>query len=429
MASASLGRGLAVKSVDSLKAFGNLYILGGGKSGIGKSIYANPILKPLYDFQGQLIRARKQSAWQIPSKLREVQEKIRKIENGEAPGSEDSSDRNAELLELKSQEATLLEPPTLPRTITDDVTVERLAILAGENNGVIANISPDARGAIKNLNGRYGAGGTTNEDIFLKGFSVEPILQDRVTRASVDTVGCFTIVWLTQMDNLRGLYNKDTLTECGLLCRFLPFSFSYRRPPNSFEEVEPPKEQAEQFYSRIKELLETYHQKQDEHYSISASPGARAVLCNFRKQILDQIDDGSLEWILPFAHRLGEQAWRVALVFHALENGRWSHERKVSEQNARAAVRVVRWFFGQTKMLFGGAVQSKEDTKLSVARDFVVKSKSGVTPRDLQRYKQGLFSDSTDARDTLEELVMEGSIQKGDPGRTQRYYARPAVKS
>jgi hypothetical protein len=402
VASAALGKGLAVRSVDGLIAYGNVYAAGAGKSGTRKSVCAGPIIQPLYDFQNQLIRDHNAKIKEFLLELKQVREKIKALENAvPQPNAEQ------ELQLLKSREAVLLESQTPPRIVVDDITMERLAILAGENNGVMASISPDARSAIKNLKGRYSSGSDTNEDILLKGFSVEPIIQDRVTRASVNTVACFAIVWLTQTDHLRGLYSKDALTDSGLLCRFLPFEIDYKRAPKAFDEVEPPKVQASRFYSQIIALLETYHQKHDGPFIISATPVARNILANFREQIEDQIECGSLEPIRAFACRLNEQAWRVALVLHGLENGNNSHLQKISGHNALAAVRIVRWFFEQTKRLVGAADQSKENTKLAIALEFVKKCKEGVTARDLQRHKLGLFKDSSDARDILETLVRE----------------------
>lgn len=311
-----------------------------------------------------------------------------------------------------------------PRILVDDVTSEKFADLAGKNNGTMASISSDARSAIKNLKGRYRGGDSTDEDILLKGYSVEPIIQDRISRDSVETVACFSICWLTQPDNLRGLYGKEALTDSGLLCRFLPFTIQSRRPPAGYEEVEFPTEIWSPFQARIWELLEIYHQHTGHPHLISATPAARKIIIGYDQWIRDRIEDGELEWIETFAVRLAEQAWRIALVLHALEHGKRAHQHSLEEHNAAAAVSIVRWFFSQIQLLFGEVANSKGNDKLATARDFVRNRREGIIPYDLFRAHQRHFQDAADARATLLTLAEEGAIEVRGNNEKLRFYPR-----
>ena len=423
VASAATGKGLNIKTVNSLIAYANLYLVGAGRSGCGKSIVANPFIKILLDFQVHLKRLRKKREATVKARLDAIEKALEALEKGVQAGpAHQTTAPTAETLMLEA--AILQSQLSEPRILVDDVTSEKFADLAGKNNGTLASISSDARSAIKNLKGRYRSGDSTDEDILLKGYSVEPIIQDRLSRDSVETIACFSICWLTQPDHLRGLYGKEALTDSGLLCRFLPFMIESRRPPSAYEEVEFPTAIWTPFQARIWELLEKYHQHTGPAYTISATPAARKIIIGYDQWIRDRIEDGEFDWIETYAVRLAEQAWRIALVLHAIEHGNRAHEHSLEEHNAAGAVSIVRWFFAQIQLLFRDARESKGNSSLATARDFVRNRREGITPYDLFRAHQKHFKDATDARATLLTLVEEGAIAVRGNQDKLRFYPR-----
>lgn len=429
VASASLARGLAVKSVHGLTTYGNIYVIGGGATGAGKSITANPIIKPLRDFEAHLKAQHKKSLPSVMARLTAIRSQLEGLQNGEPPTVGERGPKVAAEEKLRTEEAALLDRLVEPTLIVDDATSEAMAKLAGQNNGTIASLSSDARTAIKNLIGKHAKGNATDEDILLKGFSNESIIQDRITRDRVSTVACFTVAWITQPDNMYALFDKDALADSGLLCRVLPFIFEGRRPPANYEEVEFPPAVSSAFHDRIWELATTYHQHRGDPHLISATPAARKLLIDYDSHIRDLIDNRDLKWIATFAVRLGEQAWRIALVLHALEHGNVAHNRNLGVQSAKGAVEIVKWFFRQVEALFGTMVDNKADQQMAAAREFVDRHPEGVTAREVQRFKQGLFASTDDARSTLKALVAEEGIRAGDAGRSQRFYPRKKPKS
>jgi len=414
VASAACGKGIVVKSVNAMVTHGNLYIIGGGRSGTGKSNVAKFLLKPLYDFQARLKAKQSEKVEAIKTKLATAQ----KRQAGGKPGEQE--DECGIVVELETE---LKAASFVPRTIVDDATSAKLSEIASQNNGTIACISPDARSAVKNLKGQHNRGHTTDEDVYLKGFSVEPILQDRVTRASVDTVACFTILWLTQLENMKELYGKEALTESGLLCRFLPFEIPYRRPPKRYDEVEFPLEAIGKFSERVTEILEAYHQNQGEVFKVTACVAARKTLVDFDERIRDFVES-EFRRMESFAVRVGEQAWRMALVLHVLEHGGKAHLQEMSLDTAKGAVNIVWWFFQQTVKFFGDVLENAGNELDAMTVAFVERHEKGVTARDLFRYKQGKFENSDDARRTLEKLASEGAIKAGDAQKHQRFFPR-----
>lgn len=248
--SAAPGKGLAARTVNGLIAYANLFIVGAGRSGSGKSIIANPFIKILSAFQAHLKRLRKKREAAVKARLNAIERQLEALESVQ-PTETDNQTPPPTADTLMLEAAILQSQLGDPRILVDDVTSEKFADLAGKNNGTMASISSDARSAIKNLKGRYRGGDSTDEDILLKGYSVEPIIQDRISRDSVETVACFSICWLTQPDHLRGLYGKEALTDSGLLCRFLPFTIQSRRPPAGYDEVQFPTEIWSPFEARI----------------------------------------------------------------------------------------------------------------------------------------------------------------------------------
>lgn len=427
VAAAALGKGLRLKTVNSLQVSGNLYILGGAKTGQGKSIVGAPLLEPLREFQRGLQREHKKLAHKLRGELGRVQGQIAAAESKR--GKSEPTDGAAVLIELRASELELMgKIEHTPRTVAEDATAEKLAELAQHNRGTIASISSDARAAIKNLKGRYRSAGGTDEDILLKGFSGEALLQDRISRASIETTLCFTVVWLTQLDHMESLYTNESLSESGLLPRFLSFRADHHRPPNGYAEVQFPAEAEAAFAARITELLETFHQRDGEPFLITAEPSARKVIIDYDNAMRELIDEGDLESVEDFAVRLGEQAWRVALVLHGLEHGRHAHDCSVQVHNALAAIKIVHWFFLEVKEMVEEVEESRQGEKDTAAREYIARHRD-VTARDVYRAKQGLFKNVSEAKKTLNGLFSEGVIERitGSMGKI-RYQAKQHPK-
>ncbi len=88
-------------------------------------------------------------------------------------------------------------------------------------DGQIFAASPDAKNFVDQVLGKYAESGT-DEEVYLKGFSLETIDRHRVGDGNHE-VGdaCIAGLWLTQPDKLQRLLASRALTEGGLLPRLL----------------------------------------------------------------------------------------------------------------------------------------------------------------------------------------------------------------
>ena len=62
-------------------------------------------------------------------------------------------------------------------------------------------------------------------------------------------------------------------------------------------------------------------------------------------------DGGEWKWCCPFAARLAENAWRLALVSHAIQHPQDAASHPLTDATAAAAVTLARWFFAETLAL------------------------------------------------------------------------------
>jgi hypothetical protein len=182
----------------------------------------------------------------------------------------------------------------------------------------------------------------------------------------------------------------------------------------------------QKFGQHIDELFDCYHSSTGEPQLVSVDSTARDLLTNFDRELRRLIDDGSLARERIFVSRWGEIAFRIALIFHCAEHGVKAHTVPLGSSTADNAVEVMKWFGKHQLVLLGAVQQTCENDKLAVALPFVNKSgHAGVSARDLHRHKQGLFTDSEDALNMLEQLEAESAIVSRYVGRSRRFFRRP----
>jgi len=168
--------------------------------------------------------------------------------------------------------------------------------------------------------GRYNEG-NSDEEVYLKGFSLEPIDRHRVGEGSMSTpAACIAGLWLTQPDKLERLLAERDLSDGGLLPRLLLMNLSC--PPLRIR-----LRRAGYCCLRAKAFTP--------HSSLPCFKGSGRVIKNmsstplskrirywwsFSNRVADQ-READLHDITSFAARWGEYAWRLALVVHAARLG------------------------------------------------------------------------------------------------------------
>jgi hypothetical protein len=199
----------------------NLYILSIGESGSGKSPTLRAIFKAIYEFEQRErerirpLQKEAQTAYDIlEGQLTQMKQKAIK--------AEDESTRRVlqEQAQALARELDATHVPVLPRLITDDITMEKLAMMMAEQRGMLANIS--AEGTLFSIMaGRYTPGHMSLEAI-LNAWSGDPIIVDRGGRSGeLIKKPALTLGLMVQPGVLRSLRDKPEFRERGLLARFL----------------------------------------------------------------------------------------------------------------------------------------------------------------------------------------------------------------
>lgn len=393
--SAAIGAGLEVVSGPDRVTSGNLFLIASAESGSGKSESCRPIVAPLIEHQATLLETWKQKTHRdlqaeiarCVTERKVLEAKIRKALRPDSPDN-DLVKSLQDKLAYPIARAKELEEKAAPSILADDFTIEALAIRLRDNRETMFCFSSDARKPIQNLLGRYNPGKTTDESLLLKGYTREPV---RVDRAKGDSINlyhpCLALCWFVQPDLVSTMFDVESLSVSGLLARPLICHTNadwvkYDRTRQGITDSV-----RAQWAELIRALLTTYHDA-ERAFRIDATPEAEQILDHYQHAIYDR--RGELADVKLFASRWCENAWRVALVFHAALYGREAHLHKLEGDTATNAVRVMEWFVAQQLGILSkgrrqAAVKTEEEVIELLADHRKRKSLDFVTARDVHR--------------------------------------------
>lgn len=239
---------------------------------------------------------------------REIKERKYKQALERASKSEDSGDLE-QALHLAVEVDELVAPPA-PRLFADDVTPERLAMLLAEHDGRMAVLSAEG-GIFDTLAGRYSSG-VPNIDVFLKGYSGDPLLVDRVRPPPIHVPApALTAALTVQPHVIRCLTEARAFRGRGLLARFF---FSLPRSRVGARDVSPPAvpdEVVEAYRSLCSRLVERFGDRVTT--TIPLDEAAHEELMGFAKRYEQRLGPGGdLEPIQDWACKLVGGVARVA---------------------------------------------------------------------------------------------------------------------
>ena len=132
-----------------------------------------------------------------------------------------ASKGKAEMADVKraSEELSNFQDKRALRFYGDDVTTEKLVSMISENDGKAAIFSPEG-GIFDMLKGMYTK--YVNIDVFLKGYSGDPIRVDRIGRESETIYNpVLTMMLMAQPSVLAGVMENGNFRGRGLTARFL----------------------------------------------------------------------------------------------------------------------------------------------------------------------------------------------------------------
>jgi hypothetical protein len=222
--------------------------------------------------------------------------------------------RKEELMETATNVRGPKAITRLPRYMCDDVTPERMVGLLTENEERIAILSDDGGGIFQTLNGRYS--NDPNIDVFLKGFTGNPIIVERIGRES-ETVydPSITIGVFVQPTVLQD--QPERLIERGVFGRFL---YALPEPRQQPRDVTPRKidEQIEQTYQlNIHRMMEF---RPDNPITLILNTEAESEFLKYCAQHEEKLlNDLDYIHMSSWAERLPGQLLRITALLHVAD--------------------------------------------------------------------------------------------------------------
>ena len=143
-----------------------------------------------------------------------LERRLKSLEDQASKGKAEMSD-----VRRASEELSAFKDKKPLRYYGDDVTTEKLASMISENDGRAAIFSPEG-GIFDLLKGMYTR--YVNIDVFLKGYSGDPIRVDRIGRESETIYNpVLTVMFMAQPSVLAGVMENGNFRGRGLTARFL----------------------------------------------------------------------------------------------------------------------------------------------------------------------------------------------------------------
>jgi len=333
----AIGKGLVVRSGRQRFTRGNLFILIGTSSGIGKSEVFRDVFEPVLDFDAHL------SDWwqEEPAVRARAGEELLKAQvSGLRSAIRKFPDANL-LVYRKLQKASRMRDVCThyyeaPSLLADDATSEALGELMGRSNETIGTVSADARYQLKRLS----VANSKEESFYLKGFSGDLTMSSRVTRRAAKLRSpCLSALFLTQRDAYRAFIRKAEINRSGLLPRFLHCEASLVAEDEVTFDLRRATTARVDFCERIRELIEAFHFEREAAISLPEK-----ATCSFLGAIESSIraeaqEDESIH--SEILRRRAEQIWRVALCLHAAENGAKAALKPMTLETSKCAERIV----------------------------------------------------------------------------------------
>jgi hypothetical protein len=338
--STAIGKGLVVASGRRRETRGNLFIVLGTASGVGKSEVFRDMMEPILNFERDLhtwwdeepsVRARAGEEL-LKAQIMGLRSTVRKFPRG-------SFEIFQCLKEAESKRTICSRYNDAPCMLADDATSEALGELMARSGETISTVSSDARYQLKRLS----LADSKEENFHLKGFSGDLILPSRVTRRAARLRSpCLSALYLTQRDSYRAFVAKATRTRSGLLPRFLHSMCSIVNEPPPSMDLRRATTVRSRYNMLLKGLIEGFRFEPD---STLVKPTKEAV------KFLERIERQSREAAASddsihgeILRRRAEQCWRVALCLHAAEHGDHASLHPLSITHAECAADIVERF-------------------------------------------------------------------------------------
>jgi hypothetical protein len=363
--SSALGAGFALETKKGEFIFPNTYILPVVNSGLGKTRSSRPMLAPLYAKHDELQDKWKKQFAEIQAELDDINSEIDKKKK------ELSRDKLTDLgrKEIKSKLKALYEAKdeyeadsNKPELYTGNTTEPKLAIMLKDNREVLSAISTEAGAAIQILAGKYSSGQkgniNTEDSLMLSAYCQERYKGDRSTTKSIELrAPTVNLYWMFQSRYVPMLYGNQSLATGGFLARCLTFNSKADPQEEAGDEPELNSDLIKGYCEAIDELFK-FRFAQSPKFT-RPTKAATSLMRDYHNECI-RLARGDLIDIQQFPLRWRENAWKLALCIHAMDEDPQSD---LSVNTAEKAVRMGKWFTNQFLALMSGGREDSLETE------------------------------------------------------------------
>lgn len=324
--------------------------------------------------------------------------------------------------------ASAIPKPVEKRVISDDPTVEALAVLLTENPRGVSVIRDELAGLFSGLGQYKKNGGAADRAKYLELYNAGSFTSDRknpeAPKIRVRNTGS-SIAGTIQPGVLQKLFSAEDHSS-GLTARFL-----WAMPPvpvNKWVDDEIPDYVTEDYDRLIRGLFAIPHVmvqgrtgSRPRPTTVKLAPEARELRNEYVNR-LGQLQAKASDQLKAVYAKLEETAFRLTLVIHTCNETHAGRDgmADVTVESLRAGVELADWFRGEAERifrLFSGADPGRELADvLAAAQKIAAKSKGVVTVRAFQQRGPRKFRDNP--RAALGKLVDAGYAVWSDDKRS-----------
>lgn len=315
------------------------------------------------------------------------------------------------------------------RLYYDDITTEKLVSVIAENDGVAAIFSPEG-GIFDLLKGMYTR--YVNIDVFLKGYSGDPIRVDRIGRESETVYNPkLTVMLMAQPSVLEGVMENGNFRGRGLTARFLYCVPESKVGSRKYRSKPIPEETYLRYERCIQNLLRD--DPDDKPEIITLTPEADELLEAFSDE-LEPLLKTEYADIADWAGKLVGNVARISGLLCRAETDvcrdflAVPESLKVTGETMESAIRIGRYFIEHAKAAFSilGADESVRNCKY-VLNAIVKNGLVECTRRDLMRLCRALKT-TAKIQPVIDQLVDYGYLAEKTAGQSIGKGRSPAAE-
>jgi len=368
----------------------NLYVLCAAPKSYGKNGSAT-VLTPFVDASRELTEhfcTCERPKLRAERRIKEARAKqlVKEIAKGE-----NEKKTAARRFELQTIEARLAEierlDARLPSLTAGNATTAALYEILRRNDETILSYVLEAGDLIRIVLGKYNLNKAADFDLYLSGYTVEPIRQSRVSREdSGDIVPCISALWFCQPFLMRELYANEEVLERGLTARVLPFMVERDEIPEEDEEERFVSAEARTAWENLVRNALTLRNCS---YQIECSADARAVFRAFHNEAI-RLRNGKYREIEGELGRWRENAARVAngqFIADMLMNGQIPQDERLilSGEQAERGIPIARWSHLKSLAMLNMGLADRHWTRVEKLKELLYRYNGQVSLRHLRR--------------------------------------------